>query len=163
VNPKLWWPAGYGEAYLYDFRVDAWTESFNSSLCHKGGIRHVELVQDDTTAGNVTGKTFYFKVNHVPVFVKGANWIPTDSFPTRAKSSAVRHLLASVRAANMNMVRKRVDSEPSRLLELTLLCCTTDPRLGRWPIRIRPVLFRMRSAGHPSVAGAHVCLRNVSS
>lgn len=85
-------------------RVDAWSEWFNSSLSHKSGIRHVELVQDDTNAGNVTGKTFYCKVNNVPVFVKGANWIPTDSFPTRVRASTVRHLLESVHAANMNMV-----------------------------------------------------------
>ena len=82
-DPKLWWPVGYGEACLYDIRVDAWNAHTNSSLFQKTGIRHVELVQDDTNAGNVTGKTFYFKINGVPVFIKGANWIPTDSFPTR--------------------------------------------------------------------------------
>ncbi|EEY61220.1 beta-mannosidase, putative [Phytophthora infestans T30-4] len=104
-NPKLWWPAGYGEPYLYDIRVDAWNSDFNSSLSHKTGIRQVELIQDDTTAGDVAGKTFYFKINRVPIFIKGANWIPTDSFSTRTKASTVRHLLGSVRAANMNMVR----------------------------------------------------------
>ncbi|KAL4132938.1 hypothetical protein PRIC2_003267 [Phytophthora ramorum] len=104
-NPRLWWPTGYGEAYLYDVRVEAWNSNFKSSLSHKSGLRHVELVQDDTTAGDVKGKTFYFKINNVPVFIKGANWIPTDSFPTRTKTSTVRHLLESVRAANMNMVR----------------------------------------------------------
>ncbi|KAG2787985.1 Beta-mannosidase [Phytophthora cactorum] len=104
-NPKLWWPAGYGEPYLYDLRVDAWNAEFSSSLSHKSGIRHVELVQDDTNAGYVAGKTFYFKINCVPIFIKGANWIPTDSFPTRTKASTVRHLLESVRAANMNMLR----------------------------------------------------------
>ncbi|KAE9038251.1 Beta-mannosidase [Phytophthora rubi] len=104
-NPRLWWHAGYGEAYLYDIRVNAWSAGFNSSLSHKSGIRHVELIQDDTNAGNVTGKTFYFKLNHVPIFIKGANWIPTDSFPTRVKASTVRHLLESVHAANMNMIR----------------------------------------------------------
>ncbi|RLN52524.1 hypothetical protein BBJ28_00022544, partial [Nothophytophthora sp. Chile5] len=108
VNPTLWWPAGYGDAYLYDLRVDAWNADSSSSLSHKSGIRQVELVQDDTTAGNTTGKTFYFKINHVPIFIKGANWIPTDSFPTRVKPSTVRHLLDSARAANMNMVCVRL-------------------------------------------------------
>ncbi|KAG1686517.1 hypothetical protein DVH05_006483 [Phytophthora capsici] len=104
-NPRLWWPVGYGEPYLYALRVDAWGTGFNSSLSHKTGIRQVELVQEDTNAGNATGKTFYFKINHVPIFIKGANWIPTDSFPTRTKASTVQHLLESVRVANMNMIR----------------------------------------------------------
>ncbi|CAH0479250.1 unnamed protein product [Peronospora belbahrii] len=104
-NPKLWWPGGYGEAYLYNLRVDAWNAHFSASLSHKSGVRLVELIQDDTRAGNVTGKTFYFRINHVPVFIKGANLIPTDSFPTRTKTSTVRHLLESARAANMNMIR----------------------------------------------------------
>ncbi|ETK85887.1 hypothetical protein L917_09260 [Phytophthora nicotianae] len=106
-NPKLWWSVGYGEPYLYGIRVDAWNSDFNSTLSHKIGIRQVELVQDDTHAGNVAGKTFYFKINQVPIFIKGANWIPADSFPTRTKASTISHLLESVRAANMNMLRCR--------------------------------------------------------
>ncbi|KAF1794636.1 Glycoside hydrolase superfamily [Phytophthora cactorum] len=64
----------------------------------RAGFASVELVQDDTNAGYVAGKTFYFKINCVPIFIKGANWIPTDSFPTRTKPPPVR-------AANMNMLR----------------------------------------------------------
>ncbi|KAI9913160.1 hypothetical protein PsorP6_005747 [Peronosclerospora sorghi] len=105
MNPNLWWPQGYGQAYMYDLRVKVWNAEFNSSLSHKIGIRQIELVQADTNAGNMTGKTFYFKINKVPVFIKGANWIPTDSFPTRTKQPTVRHLLESVHAANMNMIR----------------------------------------------------------
>ena len=59
-----------------------------------------------TTRMLANGKTFYFKINGVPVFIKGAYWIPTGSFPTRTKTSTVRHLLESARAANMNMQRK---------------------------------------------------------
>ncbi|HEU4597745.1 MAG TPA: glycoside hydrolase family 2 protein, partial [Pyrinomonadaceae bacterium] len=44
-------------------------------------------------------------VNGVPVFAKGGNWIPADIFPTRVTREKYRHLLESVRAANMNMVR----------------------------------------------------------
>ena len=105
-------------AYLYDVRVDVWNAHTSSSRVQKTGIRHVELVQDDTNAGNVTGKTFYFKINGVPVFIEGANWIPADSFPTRTKTSTVRHLMESARAANMNMVRKLQPLGVSCLLTL---------------------------------------------
>ncbi|VDQ03711.1 unnamed protein product, partial [Trichobilharzia regenti] len=29
------------------------------------------------------GRTFYFKINHLPVFIKGANWIPARYMPGR--------------------------------------------------------------------------------
>jgi hypothetical protein len=29
------------------------------------------------------GRSFTFVVNGVPIFAKGSNWIPADSFPTR--------------------------------------------------------------------------------
>ncbi|KAF1330351.1 Beta-mannosidase, partial [Globisporangium splendens] len=104
-NPVLWWPNGYGEPYLYDVKVIARNEQFNTSISHKTGVRHVALIQDDTVAGNTSGKTFYFKINQVPVFVKGANWIPTDSFPTRVQASNVKQLIRSAYEANMNMIR----------------------------------------------------------
>lgn len=104
-NPTLWWPSGYGDPYLYELKINARNEHFNASASHKIGIRHVALVQEPTTAGNTTGTTFYFKVNQVPIFIKGANWIPTDSFPTRAQQSTVKNLIRSAFEANMNMVR----------------------------------------------------------
>jgi beta-mannosidase len=44
-------------------------------------------------------------VNGVPVFAKGANWIPADSFPTRVTRARYADLLGSARDANMNMLR----------------------------------------------------------
>lgn len=104
-NPTLWWPNGYGEPFLYDLRVNAQHATGAASISHRLGFRRVELVEDDTAAGGTTGKTFYFKVNDVPVFIKGANWIPADSFPTRTNQTMTTHLLTSAQAANMNMVR----------------------------------------------------------
>src|SRR4030095_12004516 len=44
-------------------------------------------------------------INGVPVFAKGANWIPADSFPTRVSAARYRWLLKSAADANMNMLR----------------------------------------------------------
>ena len=51
------------------------------------------------------GKSFTFIINGVPVFAKGANWIPADSFPTRISKEKYRWLLKSAVDANMNMLR----------------------------------------------------------
>jgi beta-mannosidase len=51
------------------------------------------------------GATFYFSVNGVPIFAKGANWIPADSFENRVTLEVLQNLLQSAKDANMNIVR----------------------------------------------------------
>ncbi len=51
------------------------------------------------------GKSFGFEVNGVPIFAKGADVIPFDSFPDRVTPEKHRQILESARDANMNMVR----------------------------------------------------------
>ena len=45
------------------------------------------------------------EVNGVPVFMKGANWIPMDSFLPRPGPDDYRRLLTAAKDANMNMLR----------------------------------------------------------
>ena len=65
------------------------------------GLRTLELRQQ----GDEWGKSFYFVINGVPVFAKGANWIPADTFPTRITDEQYRDLISSAASANMNMLR----------------------------------------------------------
>jgi len=65
------------------------------------GLRSLEVRQQNDS----WGKSFEFIVNGVPVFAKGANWIPADSFPTRITPDRYRWLLKSAADANMNMLR----------------------------------------------------------
>ncbi|MCB0026630.1 MAG: glycoside hydrolase family 2 protein, partial [Anaerolineales bacterium] len=48
---------------------------------------------------------FQFVVNGVPIFAKGANWIPADSFPTRLTRDGLEALIQSSVAAHQNMLR----------------------------------------------------------
>lgn len=75
--------------------------------CRRIGLRTVELVQDTivTNTGDDLGTTFYFKVNGLPIYAKGANVIPTDILESRATPARLRHLVAAAKAANMNMLR----------------------------------------------------------
>ena len=104
-QPKLWWPAGYGDQTRYDF----------SARISSGGQAAPPLDQRTVTTGLRTivldrhpdkwGRSFQFVVNGIPVFAKGADVIPFDSFPNRVTAADYRRILESARDANMNMIR----------------------------------------------------------
>jgi beta-mannosidase len=101
-NPKLWWPNGYGEQNLYDLEIVV--EGSNGVLDtvrKKVGIRRIEVVQEK----DEEGKTFFFRVNNVPVFCKGVNWVPADSFLPRVSRQVYDFLLSKAKQAHMNMIR----------------------------------------------------------
>ena len=102
AHPQRWWPVGYGKPNLYDFHVDVVAGGKTLASDDKEtGLRSIELRRRK----DQWGKTFEFVVNGVPIFAKGANFIPPDIFPTRVTPTQIRHLLESARDANMNMLR----------------------------------------------------------
>src|SRR6266567_2059912 len=101
-HPSLWWPNGLGAHPLYNFRARLIVAgSLTDQKQTRTGLRSLKLRQEM----DEWGKSFEFVVNGVPVFAKGGNWIPADSFPTRITREKYRELLQSVRDTNMNMVR----------------------------------------------------------
>jgi len=102
-SPKLWYPAGYGAQDRYRFSA---TVTANKAVIAraevKTGLRSVELRR----APDQWGKSFTFVVNGIPIFIKGANVIPFDSFPSRVTPARYRQILQAARDANMNMVRE---------------------------------------------------------
>ena len=102
AHPQRWWPVGYGKPNLYDFHVDVATGGkVLASSDRETGLRSIKLRRQK----DQWGKSFEFVVNGVPIFAKGANFIPPDIFPTRVTSARFRQLLESARDANMNMLR----------------------------------------------------------
>ena len=67
----------------------------------KTGIRNLELINEPDSIG----QSFYFKVNGVPVFMKGSNYIPMDNFITKITPARTRKLLIDAAKVNMNMIR----------------------------------------------------------
>ena len=101
-NPKLWWPHNLGEPYLYDIKVVVKDhQKILDSISVKHGIRKIDLI----TEKDSLGESFYFKVNGVPVYAKGANYIPQHSFQNEVQNSHYERLLNDVIDANMNMLR----------------------------------------------------------
>ena len=102
AHPQRWWPVGYGAPDLYDFHVDvALHGDVVASAERETGLRSVELLRKK----DQWGKSFAFVVNGVPIFAKGANVIPMDSFPNRVTTARIAAMLQSARDANMNMLR----------------------------------------------------------
>lgn len=99
LNPKLWYPNGFGKnQYLYDAVLEIIENNYgNTKSINKQnirfGIRTIELVQEKDSIG----QSFYFKVNGKPLFIKGANYIATESQYINSLDYAV--------SANMNMLR----------------------------------------------------------
>lgn len=67
------------------------------------GLRTIELVRQPDADGK--GESFQFRINGEDVFMKGANWIPADSFPSRTDGERLAHLITSARDAGVNMLR----------------------------------------------------------
>ncbi|KAK6639866.1 hypothetical protein RUM43_008141 [Polyplax serrata] len=103
----LWWPNGLGDATLYDLTIKMETTD-GLELSQKSvkiGLRVIELVQDEIKPDK-PGLSFYFKVNGVPIFAKGSNWIPAHILPEKGYDEfEVIHALHSAKEANMNMLR----------------------------------------------------------
>lgn len=102
ANPKLWWCNGLGNANLYPFTVEI--QQKKKLLDAKKlniGLRTIELIQEKDQAG----KSFYFKLNGKPVFMKGANVVPPDSFLPRVSDATYFSLVENAKKVNMNMLR----------------------------------------------------------
>ncbi|OQS05370.1 beta-mannosidase [Thraustotheca clavata] len=103
-EPTLWWPHGHGSPHLYDLMFTLSTSSGQilGKKHGKFGVRSIKLIQKPMSP---EGKSFGFEVNGVPIFIRGSNWIPSNSFPTRVTKNHLSYLLSSSTAANMNMIR----------------------------------------------------------
>jgi beta-mannosidase len=102
-SPQLWWPQGLGGQRRYPLtlvlraadgsELDRWERRI--------GFRSVRL---DTSADE-TGSAFTLVVNDVPVFTRGANWIPDDCFPSRITPQRYRDRIEQAAQANINLLR----------------------------------------------------------
>ncbi|SFS19105.1 beta-mannosidase [Dyella sp. OK004] len=101
-QPQRWWPVGYGPQNMYRFEATLSSNGETLASAERStGLRSVELRRDK----DAWGRGFAFVVNGVPIFAKGANLIPFDSFPTRVTQDGMAQILRSARDANMNMLR----------------------------------------------------------
>ncbi len=105
LNPKKWWTYQLGKPYLYttvssiQTTVNRATET--TDIEKKLGLRTIQLMQEK----DEVGQSFYFKLNGIPVYMKGANFIPCNPFLPRITYDTYKKQVANAKEANMNMLR----------------------------------------------------------
>lgn len=101
-NPQLWWPNEMGEQPLYDFEVRLKKDGkVIDAQSFKSGIRTFEMVDKPDSIG----RAFYFKVNGIPFYAKGANYVPEEMIETWINPDNTLVLLRQAKDAHFNMLR----------------------------------------------------------
>jgi len=101
-NPQLWWPNEMGEQPLYDFEVVLKKgDRVLDTKKFKSGLRTFEMVDEPDSIG----RAFYFKVNGVSFYAKGANYVPEEMIETWMNADNTLSLLRQAKDAHFNMLR----------------------------------------------------------
>ncbi len=101
-EPRLWWPAGFGDQPLYRVSVSLKTgDRLLDSWSRKIGLRTMTV----SRRKDEWGESFSHCVNGVDIFAMGADYIPEDNLLPRMNPERTRRLLEDARAANMNCIR----------------------------------------------------------
>jgi beta-mannosidase len=110
-NPRLWQPWERSFPHLYEVKVDIYSPDPSApsapspldSLVTTFGLRTVELVPNDNAPSNASPWTLV--INGHPLFIRGANWVPVDALPGRARREDYAQLLGLAKEAGINMLR----------------------------------------------------------
>lgn len=164
--PHLWWPRGYGAANVYEVRMELrHGDDVLAERTDTFGIRTVELIRSETTSAERPGE-FLFKVNGVPIFCKGSNWVPADMFHSK-DTARIPRMLDLFAEMNCNIVRvwggsvyedhdffDRCDREGFLVWQDFSLACGLYPQTEEFYAKIREearfVVRKLRN--HPSLA-----------
>jgi beta-mannosidase len=91
---ERWWPHSHGAQPLYDVELEL--DGARARL-RRVGFRTVELDR--------AGDGFRVLVNGLPIFCRGAVWVPPDAVSFAAPADEVRDAVVLARDAGMNMLR----------------------------------------------------------
>jgi len=121
-DARLWWPQGYGEANLYTLTARLCRgDTVLVEQTNQVGIRIIEVDRTKSagrawSAGAIHTSPgrydrqpldeahFIIKVNHLPVMVKGTNWVPLDAYHSQDICRLAR-ALEMVADLGCNMIR----------------------------------------------------------
>lgn len=103
-NPVLWWTRELNPVDaqpLYEVIITLGERVAYDTKNVKIGLRTIELDRNKDEFGS----NFRFILNGVPIFAKGANWIPADSLIDRVGKNEYKYYIDTAIKSNMNMIR----------------------------------------------------------
>lgn len=164
-NPELWYPNGYGEQPLYTLRVKCGNNVYEEIF----GIRTLRVLQLEDApdseyykraekfkngkVGNLRDKNEVFSgfqviVNGIPIFCKGANWVPCEPFPSEESEKKICNLISNAKAMGLNTLRvwgggifendhfyNACDKAGILVVQDFLMACGTYPEKEEWFIK----------------------------
>jgi beta-mannosidase len=100
---ELWWTHDLGDPALHDVTITllAGGKAVDRAT-DRVGLRTIAL---DRSADPEGGHVFRFILNGVPVFARGAAWLPADLLVGSVEADRVRSLVGLARDGGMNMMR----------------------------------------------------------
>lgn len=101
VNPKLWWPNGYGDPNLYVCKFEFVTSVLSDSKEVTFGIREYSY--------DIEGGVLHVSINGKRIFLKGGNWGMSE-YMLRCRGEEYDTKLRLHKEMNFNMVRNWVGS-----------------------------------------------------
>lgn len=102
-DAKLWWTHDLGEPARYDVTITLLANGKTlDRVVDRIGLRTIAL---DRGADPEGGHLFRFILNGVPIFARGASWLPADMLVGSVAEDRVRALVGLARDGGMTMLR----------------------------------------------------------
>jgi beta-mannosidase len=103
-DPELWWTHDLGAQALHDVTIELRDGSEVVDVVHdRVGLRTIELDRSKDRTGK--GRLFRFVLNGMPLFARGASWLPAGMFPGSVTAQEHHDLVRRARDANFTMLR----------------------------------------------------------
>lgn len=100
---ELWWTHDLGDPALYDVQIAlVGRDGVHDAATDRVGLRTIALNRAPDAEG---GRRFQFVLNGVPIFARGANWLPASMMVGSVSAERHRSLMSLARNGGMNMLR----------------------------------------------------------
>jgi beta-mannosidase len=101
---ELWWTHDLGDPALYEVVIDL-VDGDGRVLDRRTDRVGLRTIGIDRSPDPEGGRRFRFVLNGVPLFARGANWIPADMLVGSVGEDRYRELIGLAREGNMTMLR----------------------------------------------------------